>query len=699
MNGSAKITATHLNRKAVVYLRQSDPKQVRENRESAANQRALSERLRELNWKQNQISIIDGDQGKSAKHAEGREGFQTLVADVGLAKIGIIMGYEVSRLARNCADWHRLLELCAVFDTLIGDSDGVYNPRDFNDRLLLGLKGTMSEAELHSLRLRLDAGRVSKAKRAELIQHLPTGLLRTSAGEVIIDPDKSVEDRIRLVFTKFKEVGSGCQVLKFFVRNQLKLPRHQTSGIHAGETLWKQPTLSVLHSILKNPAYAGAFAHGRRQANATKQIPGRPATGRLRREQSEWIALVKDAYPSYITWQEFEDNQRKITANQQKMESGPFKRNTKDRVSAALLTGLVHCGKCGRKMRVGYKANRFQYLCNKSRYELSTESCQFISGHRIDDVVVREFLAVLNGAQIDAFEEVTKKQGRDHAEQLRHLCQEVTRLEYAATRAERQYNHVDPENRLIAASLERKWEDALADLQSAKAKLSEAELRAPQSEKIPSELRAALVDIGTSLPDLWPRLTTDARRSLLRSLIKQVNLLRDADGIGRIRIVWQGDLVTEVRVAIPIRTLRDSEMEVRVVEVIRRLSAQGATLEQMLESLNANRDLRPCRGGKFTPQIVHKLKQRFQIVSNLERLRSGALTLPNAYTLPQIAKAVEIDPSWIYRKIGTGDIRIIKNESAGCYLFPKTIGCVNELKRLRKGRLTHVTIPEVHFSG
>lgn len=251
MNGSIKVLPTHLKRRAVVYLRQSDPKQVRENRESALNQRALSERLRELTWKPEQIFVVDGDQGVSAKHAEGRASFQKLVADVGLGKIGIIIGYEVSRLARNNADWHRLLELCALFDTLIGDSDGIYHPRDFNDRLLLGLKGTMSEAERHSLRLRLDAGRLSKAKRGELVQHLPTGLVRGADGCVAFDPDTSVEQRIRLVFTKFMELGSGSKVLTYLARNHLKLPRRQTSGLYAGQVLWKAPTLAALHSILR----------------------------------------------------------------------------------------------------------------------------------------------------------------------------------------------------------------------------------------------------------------------------------------------------------------------------------------------------------------------------------------------------------------------------------------------------------------
>jgi|TARA_B100001971_G_scaffold110914_1_gene101811 DNA invertase Pin-like site-specific DNA recombinase len=699
MNGSGKIKATHLNRLAVVYLRQSDPKQVRENRESAVNQRALQERLREFNWKQNQISIVDGDQGKSAKHAEGREGFQTLVADVGLGKIGIIMGYEVSRLARNCADWHRLLELCALFDTLIGDSDGIYNPRDFNDRLLLGLKGTMSEAELHSLRLRLDAGRISKAKRAELIQHLPTGLVRSNDGEVAIHPDKSVEDRIRLVFEKFAELGSGSKVLKYFVRNELKLPRHQTSGLYAGEILWKAPTLSALHSILKNPAYAGAFAHGRRQADPTKQIPGRPATGRLRRPQDEWIALVKDAYPAYISWQEYEKNQQTIAENQERMQNETFKKKGQNCNGAALLAKLVYCAKCGRKMRVQYKDNRFQYVCSKSRNELATGSCQFISGCRIDDSVVAEFFKALAPAQIDALAAVLKKQSSGHQQQLKHLRQEVSRLEYAATRAERQYNNVDPENRLIASSLESKWEHALADLELAKSKLADTEAEKPQVTRIPNELRESFADVGQRLPELWSRLANDVKKALLGAMICKVNLLRDEGGVAQIRIVWQGKLVTEVKKSVPVHSLRYSKMEQRVAETMRQLTAKGATQDEIIKTLNERHDLHPCRGGAFTSQIVSKLKRRFGIVSNLERVRRGEVEIRNVYTITQMAEETKMDPSWIYRKIGKGAIRIKKDATYGCYLFPRTKKCVKELNRLRKGTLTHVDIRELHHSG
>jgi DNA invertase Pin-like site-specific DNA recombinase len=695
MNGSTKILPTHLNRQAVVYLRQSDPKQVRQNRESAVNQRALKERLRELGWKQNQISIIDGDQGVSAKHTAGRESFQQLVADVGLGKMGIIMGYEVSRLARNCADWHRLLELCALFDTLIGDSDGIYNPRDFNDRLLLGLKGTMSEAELHSLRLRLDAGRLSKARRGELVHHIPTGLLRVSDGSVILDPNTAVQERIRFVFTKFLELGSAQKVLQYLVRSGLKLPRRQTSGLYAGEVLWKAPALSALYSILKNPAYTGAFAYGRRQSEPTKQIPGRRATGRLRRPRAEWLALVKDVYPAYITWNEYEQIQRKIEDNHQRMNE-QFTRKEGIRHGAALLTGLVRCARCGHAMIVAYKDNRFQYKCDGARNKYATGSCQFLSGHRIDAAVVDEFLRVLQPAQIDALEAVSAKQDEHRQEQIQHLEQEVTRLEYAAKRAERQYNCVDPENRLIAATLEKNWEQTLVELEQAKTTLAEFRDMPPSASKVPKELRASFADIGRRLPELWPRLSEEARKSLLRTLIDRVNLLRDAEGVAHIRVVWRGGLVTETGVRVPVHSLRHSQTEKEIAERLRHLTEQGQGVDQIIATLNAE-GLVPCRGGSFTRQIVMKLKKRHGIVSPIEQLRRGIA--PLAYTINEMARKLKVDPSWFSRKIAEGAIQITKDVKYKCYLFPRTKRSIDQLTRLKKGVISHVSFQALHHDG
>jgi DNA invertase Pin-like site-specific DNA recombinase len=689
MSSSLKIQQTHLERQAVVYLRQPSPKQVLQNQESAVNQRALKERLLELGWKKNQITVIDEDQGRSGKQAAGREGFQRLVADVGLRRVGIIMGYEVSRLSRNCADWHRLLELCALFDTLIADADGIYHPRDFNDRLLLGLKGTMSEAELHSLRLRLDAGRLSKAKRGELRQQLATGYVRDGDGTVRLDPDQAVQGRIRLIFAKFQELGSASKVIRYLVRNNLKVPRRQTAGPHVGEILWKAPCLCAVRCILKNPAYAGAFAYGRRASDSARQVAGRPATGRLRQPQERWQALVKDVYPAYISWAEYEQIQKKIAENWQKMRERMSRRQG-NRQGAPLLVGLVRCGHCGHAMRVGYKGQGVQYICNAAQSKHARPSCQFLSGRVIDEAVVQEFFRVLQPAEIDALEGVRSRQAEHQRETLRHLAQEVARLEYAAKRAERQYNCVDPENRLIAATLEKRWEAALADWEQARSRLSEAEAQTPAAVNIPPELRAAFAAVGKRLPEVWAQLSVEARRKLLRTLVKGVNLRRDANGMVQVRIVWQGDLVTEKAVRVPMNSFRFSEREQEIAARIRVLIEERGSDAAIAEQLNRE-GYWPCRGGAFTWRIVLRLRCRYQLPLHLAQVRKGGL--PEGYTLREVAEQLGVDTSWLYHRIGTGHIQIEKDPRYGCYLFPCTQATIRTLKSLKSGKVRQVSFP------
>jgi DNA invertase Pin-like site-specific DNA recombinase len=695
MSGSAKVQASHRERQAVVYLRQSSTKQVLENRESAINQRALRDRLLELGWSKGHIVLIDEDQGQSAKHAAGREGFQRLVADVGLRKIGIIMGYEVSRLSRNCADWHQLLELCAVFDTLIADTDGIYSPRDFNDRLLLGLKGTMSEAELHSLRLRLDAGRLSKARRGELVHHLPTGYIRDPDGVVRLDPDQSIRERIRLVFVKFQELGSVQKVLRYLVKHDLKLPRRQTSGIYAGQVLWKDASQAAVHTIVKNPAYAGAFVYGRRVADPSRMNPGRPATGKVRQPRERWLALVKDVYPAYITWSEYEQIQERIAENRQKMAER-LSRKQAIRKGAALLPGLIRCGHCGHSMQVTYRERRFRYICHSAQSRYAKPSCQFLSGHAIDEAVVQEFFRVLHPAQIDALERVSARQAEHHHELVRHLEQEVQRLDYAAKRAERQYDAVDPENRLIAATLEKKWEEALAALEQTKARLDEANSRSPQPVGIPQELRTAFADVGKGLPDIWTTLSAQARKELLRTLVAGVHLRRDDEGIAHIRIVWRGGLVSEKAVRVPVSSFRYSERERQVLARIRQLADAGHNDAIIVEHLNRE-GFFPCRGGAFTRQIVLKLRCRNRIWSGLGKLRCGHV--PPGYTIREMAKNVGVNPSWFYHGIRHGCIRVPKDVRYGCYLFPRTAAAIQHLKELKNGKVRQASFPEVHCDG
>jgi DNA invertase Pin-like site-specific DNA recombinase len=692
MNNSMKVKSTHLQRQAVLYLRQSTTKQVVKNCESAINQRALQGRLLDLGWRKDQIVLIDVDQGLSGKQAAGREGFQRLVADVSMGKIGLIIGIEVSRLARNCADWHRLLELCALFDTLIADADGVYNPRDFNDRLLLGLKGTLSEAELHSIRLRLDAGRLSKAGRGELLQQLPTGYVRDTAGVAQLDPDQSVRERVCLVFAKFRELGSAQQVLRYMARHALKLPRRQTSGLYVGGLLWKEPEAGQLCSLLKNPAYAGAFAYGRRRTDPTRQIPGRPATGRVRQPQDRWLALVKDVYPAYITWAQHERILSTLEENQEKMAERRTRKQA-TRQGAALLTGLVSCGRCGHAMHVAYTEDRYRYLCRQATSKYAKPNCQYITGRPIDEVVVREFFSALRPAEINAMERVDARLAQHERELEHHLELEVRRLEVAASRAERQYDSVDPENRLTAATLEKRWESALADWEQSKSRLAEQRVRHPQRVAIPAELRGAFADVGRRLPDLWNRLPIEERKALLRTLVVRVNLRRDGHGVVQLRIVWRGGLVSERTIEVPTRTLRDTDQERRTLARIRALANAG--LDDVAVADLLNRDgYRPCRGTAFTPAIVQRLRRLHQILKGLERLRRGER--PPGYTVLQVARLLKVDRSWISRKICRGQIRLEKDAHYGCYLFPRDRSTIDRLRELKNGKVLHVSFTKEH---
>ncbi|MCG8649166.1 MAG: recombinase family protein [Pirellulales bacterium] len=695
MNGSGKIQPTHLERQALVYIRQSDPKQVLKNRESGFNQRALRERALELGWKKSQIVLIDDDQGQSGKEATARSGFQALVAAISLRKVGIVIGYEVSRLSRNCADWQQVLQLCSLFDALIADADGIYNPRDFNDKLLLGIKGQISEAELHSLRLRLDAGRLSKAKRGELVHHLPTGLVRDSDGEVQFDPDTSVQARIRLVFSKFQELQSAQKVMRYLAQHGLKLPRRQNAGLLVGELLWKEPSISAVHSILKNPAYAGAFAYGRRRAEPSRQIPGRPATGRLRQPRDRWLALVKGVYPAYITWAEYEQIQHRIAQNGQQMRER-LMRIQAVRQGTALLPGLVRCGICGYRMQVSYKDGRFQYLCNVGQTRYAKPSCQYLSGRRIDAAVVEEFFRVLQPAEIDALQRLTAKQIEHHHELVSHLEQEVQRLEYAAQRAQRQYNCVDPENRLIAATLEKKWENALAECEQAKERLADMQAQAPQPVQIPADLREAFTDAGRRLPEVWPQLSAEAKKRLLRTLVTGVNLRRQDNGLVQMRIVWVGGMVSESMIRVPVASRQRSMLEKKIVARIEQLAEQGLRDEELAERLNEE-GYYPCRGDVFTPHIVLKLRTRFRIRVGLGRLRAGER--PVGYTISAMARILGVNPSWIYRALRAGRIRMEKDVHFGCYVFPNTKKAIKQLKQLRQGKVCHVTFLQEHCDG
>ncbi len=430
---SELITPRHLARKAIIYIRQSSPQQVLSNQESLRLQYALEQRAVSLGWRPEDVVVIDTDLGQSATSAQHREGFKELLAQVTLGEVGIILSFDVTRLARNCSDWYPLLDVCGYKQCLIADRDGIYDPGSANGRLLLGLKGQLSELELHTIRARMTAGLLNKAERGELALQLPIGLTRLPTGTVVKDPNREVQDRIQLVFTTFLERRSASKVLEFFNLHELLLPRRDRFA----EVVWKQPTIAAILALLKNPAYAGAFVYGRTRTTTTGPLPTDKALKRLPRD--EWKIKVNDVYPAYVSWETFERIQAMLLDNYAEYDRN--KTRGIPRPGTALLHGMLYCGECGHKLVVQYKG-RTRYICNYLRQQYRVPVCQYIPADPIDQAVVRAFWEALAPVELDVYAQaVAMEQGQhlqvDHAQQ-----QQLTRLRYAAELAQRQFNRV-----------------------------------------------------------------------------------------------------------------------------------------------------------------------------------------------------------------------------------------------------------------
>src|SRR5215467_13784410 len=491
-----KITARHREQYAYVYVRQSTPRQVQHHLESQRNQYALVQRAIDLGWPAPRVHVIDADLGQSGQESQ-RPGFQELVAAVSLGRVGLIVAYEASRLARKNTDWYTLLDIATVVGTLLADTEGVYDPRQYNDRLLLGLRGLLSEAELHLLRLRMEAGRQRQLTQGTYQQHLPTGLVRLPHGAVIKDPDQQVQHTLALVFTRFATLGSCQKVLRSLRDDGISLPRRPHGGLHAGELLWRKPTHAALREILHNPAYAGAFVHGRKGRHPD-QRPGRPR--QRRRALEAWPTVHQGIYPAYIPWDQFLANQARLADN-----ASTFAQQARGapRQGPALLAGLVVCGRCGYQMRVAYKPQR-RYTCTALAASYGAATCLHIDGASLEQAVVEAFFAALAPAALDLLDEVLATQRADQAHLAHYYTNQVTRANYAARLAQRQYQAVDPDHRLVASELERQWEVALQGVADARAAADQYAHQPPPPQLSPA-MRAQLQALGQSLPTLWAR--------------------------------------------------------------------------------------------------------------------------------------------------------------------------------------------------
>ncbi len=551
MSEITKVTSSHMSRIAIVYVRQSSATQVEKNRESTARQYALKQRAEALGWRADRIVVIDDDLGLSGATAHQRNGFARMAAEVALAHVGIVLGLEVSRLARNNTDWYRLLDLCAMTNTLIGDADGLYHPSLFNDRLLLGLKGTMSEAELHVLRARLDGGIRNKAARGELRRGLPIGFAWGEAdGEVLLHPDEAVRAAVRAVFERFQEFGSARRVWLWFRSEGLDFPLqvHATAPIR-----WVAPTYTAIYNILRNPVYAGAYAYGksRREQTFDEHGNGRKRTRYLPREQ--WAVLLRAHHEGYIDWAKFEANEVRLAANTHPQPhqagAGPL------REGAALLQGLAVCGHCGRKLHTHYRGRQQTpgYHCsNKGIVNGRGVYCLNVGGVQIDAAVTQAFLSAVAPAGLHAVVQAAEQLQADHDGALAQWNLALERAEYHAQRAERRYRAVDAENRLVARGLEAQWEESLRVVQRARAELERRRQQRPLA--VTAEQRRRLLGLGEDLQRVWNAPTTSLRdkKELLRTLLEEVSVSVYREQFKAIlKLRWRGGILSEFDVSLP----------------------------------------------------------------------------------------------------------------------------------------------------
>jgi DNA invertase Pin-like site-specific DNA recombinase len=680
MTTSELITPHHLTRKAIIYIRQSSPHQVLTNQESLRLQYALRERAVELGWRTEEIEIIDGDLGLSGAATHYREGFKELLTRVTVGEVGIIFSVEVQRLSRNCSDWYPLLDICGYKHCLIADRDGVYDPGTPNGRLLLGLKGQLSEMELYTIRARMTAGLLNKAQRGELALSLPVGLVRDVDGVVRKEPNLEVQQRLELVFSTFLQQRSASKVLQFFNAHDLRLPRHDRFG----DVRWRKPTVAAILAMLKNPAYAGAFVYGRTRTIRTGTGPRQATQKKLPMEQ--WRIRVNDKYPAYISWPTFEQIQSMLLNNYAEYDRN--KTRGIPRPGAALLHGLVYCGACGHKMVVQYRRGT-RYLCNYLRQQYRVPVCQHIPGDAVDAKVVEAFFAALSVVELDAYHGAVANQQQTEAATQRAQRQQLQRLRYQAAVVQRQFEHVDPANRLVAAELERRWETALRDLQQGETAFQSRSQSQITVEEIPADLQAAFIQLGKKLPDLWPTevLSRMQKKALLRCLLDKVVVQRVGRDQVQIRIVWRGGDVTEYVIPIPVGSLAElstsQELEARVLQ----LYHAGKTDDEIVRELSAAGFRSPMHQ-KLLVSTVRNLRLKHHCFQT--RHQSHPRSVTGFLTVTQVAERLGLSLHWLYDRLHNGQIQLQKDSTTNLFLFPDHPSTLEQLTRLRAGHLQHV---------
>jgi DNA invertase Pin-like site-specific DNA recombinase len=671
------IQPEHLARLAVVYVRQSSPHQALANQESLKLQYDLRRKAEAAGWPPGHVRVIDADLGRTGRTAAGRPGFQELVTLVNQEQVGIILAYDVTRLARNCTDWYQLLDLCGWRGCLVGDQDGIYDPATPNGRLILGLKGLISELELHTLRARLTAGLLNKARRGELAKPLPVGLVRDSLGRVFKHPDQEVQGRLDLVFATFLQVRAAGRVVRHFNERELLLPRRDAFG----DVVWRRPTVPAVLSILKNPAYAGAFVYGRTRSVPRAGAPHERTQKTLPMEQ--WKIRIPDKYPPYIDWPTFEAIQAMIRDNHSEYDRN--KTRGVPRPGKALLHGMVCCGECGHQMVVQYKKGT-RYLCNYLRQHSQVPVCQNLPADPIDDWVVQSFFDVLCPAEMDLYGKAVAALLQDEEQVLRAQQQQLERLRYQARLAERQYNQADPDNRLVAAELERRWEAALDELRDAEEKLRHLQQQPRLPEALSPEEKEAFLQAGKKIPRLWQqgRLSQQHKKAFLRCLIDKVVVHRAAPDTIQIRIVWRGGAVTSKALPVTVGSLGRLSFAADLEREILDLAKEGKSDEDIADLLTRKGYRSPKRDAVLvsTVRIVRLRHRLFR-----KRSQSHPRHVAGCLTVPQLAGRLGVKPGWLYHQIHNGTIQVARDPETNLYLFPDKPQTITQFKQLLAGKV------------
>jgi DNA invertase Pin-like site-specific DNA recombinase len=642
MNSEAhqKVQAEHLSRSAFLYVRQSTLRQVRENVESSQRQYGLRDRALALGWPLEQIVVIDCDQGQSGSGSVEREGFQKLVTEVSMNRAGIVMGLEVSRLARNSSDWHRLLEICALTQTLLLDEDGVYDPSHFNDRLLLGMKGTMSEVELHLIRARLRGGLLQKARRGELGGRLPTGLVYGPRSQVELDPDGQVQESFRHLFATFRRTGSALAVVKAFRQEGLKFPHRVWGGVHKGELVWRPLGYYRAAWVLSCPRFAGAYGFGRTRS---VQLPN----GKIKRTKKkvapeEWYAFIPNAHAGYISWEEYQENQNKLQENATQYRCQ--RQRTPPREGPALLQGLAICGKCGRRMHVTYHKRRGHlypdYICGHAASRYGEKQCQRISGRDLDLALGELLLAAISPLNLEVALAIEQEVETRIKEVDRLRRQVVQRAQEEADLARRRYLQVDPDNRLVADQLEADWNTKLRDLRSAQ---EEYERQQENEQRIfRAEQRERIRALATDFPRVWndPDLPYRERKRMTRLILEDVTLRKEEKVIAQVRFRGGASKTLELPLPLPFYVLSRTRPE--VVEAIDQLLGDHEYRE-IVDLLN-ERGLRSGDGRAFNVHIVGWICKRSGLRSRRQRLRDKGML-----TMKEMARKIQVKDLTIIR--------------------------------------------------